>query len=138
LRYDNPTLIVQETALLADMTSEHPKRKDLVNNFPSSYTYRALCTHFTSEFKKVLGYEAPKPVFHTLTVTFMRLWKTTRKKELFFSKPFKKLVGDRIAFKEEYTSDSSKPKHSCHVNLHTSAYKAQKGQKTFPLPYRER
>jgi hypothetical protein len=65
------------------MDCAYPKRKDLVKNFPTSYSYSALCSHFSQEYKQLLGYEASKPLIHSVTCTFLRQWKNIRKKERF-------------------------------------------------------
>jgi hypothetical protein len=63
-------------------------RKDLVKNFPSSYTYSGLTLHFTSEYKRALGCDPPKETNNTLVYTFSKLWKKKkeRKKKKHFLK----------------------------------------------------
>jgi hypothetical protein len=67
------------------MGGKQLKRKHLVKNFPRSFTYSALCSHFTSEYKQLLGCELSSSEMKTLVLSFMRLWKKTKKKEQFLS-----------------------------------------------------
>jgi hypothetical protein len=49
--------ITSLTAVIMDRASI--RRKDLVKNFASSYTYSGLTLHFTSEYKRVVGRDPP-------------------------------------------------------------------------------
>jgi hypothetical protein len=75
-------LFSQKTTIMDDA---RPKRRDLVENFPKSFTYSGLIMHFAQEYRKVMGEDAPKVVVHTLTHGFQLLWKKCRNKKLFFS-----------------------------------------------------
>jgi hypothetical protein len=62
-----------------------PKRRDLVENFPKSFTYSGLTQHFAAEYKRVMGHEAPKVVVDTLTHGFHRFWKKIKNRKQFFT-----------------------------------------------------
>jgi hypothetical protein len=55
------------------------KRRALVQQFPSSFSFNDLMAHFTSAYKKVIGFDAPTQVIGTIVWTFVKLWVTVRK-----------------------------------------------------------
>jgi hypothetical protein len=65
------------------MDCAYPKRKDLVKNCPTSYSFSALCSHFSQEYKQLLCNEASKPLIHSVANTFLWQWRNIRKKEQF-------------------------------------------------------
>jgi len=67
------------------MSSRSITRADLMNNFPSSFTWAALQSHFSSEYFKVVGHHAEAVVIATLVKKFKPLWKVLRNKKSFYS-----------------------------------------------------
>jgi hypothetical protein len=55
------------------------KRRALVQQFPSSFSLNGTTAHFTSAYKKVIGFDAPTQVIDTIVWTFGKLWGKVRK-----------------------------------------------------------
>ena len=58
-------------------------RRDLIKNFPRSFSYSSLMTHFAAEYERIVGNPAPKPLLRNLVYSFAALWDKTRNKRFF-------------------------------------------------------
>ena len=63
------------------------KRRDIVNNFPKSFSFTALKDHLSREYLSVVGCHVDDKCLKYLVESFMLMWKATKNKEKVFSTP---------------------------------------------------
>jgi hypothetical protein len=60
-------------------------RRDLVTTFPTRFSKSELRLHFSRAYVSVVGCTPPSTCLETITLTFMKEWKRSKKKETFLS-----------------------------------------------------